>query len=478
MSTETPLPWWAQRLIDLRRARAWAAADLACELKKLRDGLPSVRSLTHMIQMDWETGKHRPGPRYRLLLAVVFGTDEQEIFGNPDLCELLPQYAGKSGSGSAALADVQKPAWGSTPKEVAKVAAGLWRTNIEHQDTMASGWTADALSEPLGRWLLDPADQSVSGCGRRQVGRADVDAVWSMCAAFADADHRLGGGHARRSLICYADDVVTPLLAGRYTDQIGWQLFAGVARLCDIAGFMCFDSGDQGRGQRYFVTALRMAKASGDQALGAHILADMSMQAEHQRHAHEAVALADAGVAAAAKSACASALARCHAVRARALAQQGDSAGSGHALYEAERALDRSGRGSEPLWMTFFTAQQLAAEAMYAAAQMHRADLVRRHAASALAADEGMQRRQVLATATLAASYLPAESAIAADAEADVGQACEVLRGVLPVVGSLTSTRALDLVGAVRSRLTSYPRVAAVQELERDLDLCMAGTGP
>ena len=88
-----------------------------------------------------------------------------------------------------------------------------------------------------------------------------------------------------------------------------------------------------------------------------------------------------------------------------------------------------------------------------------------------------MQRRHVLATATLAASYLPVEGAVAADAATDVGQACEVLRGVLPVIGSLTSTRALDLFSAVRGRLVSYPQVTAVQALERDLDLCMAGAG-
>ena len=66
MPADRSLPPWAQRLIELRRAQAWSPADLACELKKRRDGLPSVRSLAHMIQLDWETGKHRPGPRYRL----------------------------------------------------------------------------------------------------------------------------------------------------------------------------------------------------------------------------------------------------------------------------------------------------------------------------------------------------------------------------------------------------------------------------
>jgi len=82
MPADRSLPSWAQRLTELRRAQAWSPADLACELKKRRDGLPSVRSLAHMIQLDWETGKHRPGPRYRLLLAAVFDTDEHEIFGN------------------------------------------------------------------------------------------------------------------------------------------------------------------------------------------------------------------------------------------------------------------------------------------------------------------------------------------------------------------------------------------------------------
>jgi DNA-binding XRE family transcriptional regulator/tetratricopeptide (TPR) repeat protein len=82
--TDKPLPAWALRLTELRRARAWSAADLACELKKRRGDLPSVRSLAHMIQMDWETGKHRPGPRYRLLLAAIHGANERQLFGDDD----------------------------------------------------------------------------------------------------------------------------------------------------------------------------------------------------------------------------------------------------------------------------------------------------------------------------------------------------------------------------------------------------------
>jgi len=515
MSADRSLPTWAQRLTELRRTQAWSPADLAGELKKLRDGLPSVRSLAHMIQMDWETGKHRPGPRYRLLLAAVHQTDEQQIFGGGttlgtlshphDADDSLPGIIGatrhdsgatvvlaaahfgrrdKSAGSEHLAADAEEAdeapdpltlAWGSTPAEVVRIVSDLWKADMRRRDAIASVWAAAALREPFGRWLLDPVDHDIACSGSRRVGRTDVDAVWSMCTAFADADRRMGGDYARQTLICYADDAVAPLLSGTYSEQVGRELFAAAARLCDIAGFMCFDSDDQGLGQKYFITALRMAKTSDNQALGAHILTDMSMQAQHQRHAHEAVTLADAGVAAAARSGSASALARCHAIRARALAMRGDTSDSDHALNQAEKALDRTAPRDEPFWVTFFTPQQLAAEAMYTAAELRRPRLVRRHAADALGPAEGMQRRHVLASATLAASYLPAKDTREAGAPADVEQACDVLRGVLPVIGSLASARARSLVATVRSRLDDYPQVPGVQELERDLDQCMAG---
>jgi transcriptional regulator with XRE-family HTH domain len=83
MTGGTTVPAWARRLADLRRSRRWSVADVAAELKKLREGLPSVESLTHMIRSDWEAGRHRPGPRYRPLLAALYGLDEDELFGEP-----------------------------------------------------------------------------------------------------------------------------------------------------------------------------------------------------------------------------------------------------------------------------------------------------------------------------------------------------------------------------------------------------------
>ena len=72
------LPGWCSASRNCAARMRGVLADLARELKSLRDGLPSVQSLAHMIQLDWETGKHRPGPRYRLLLAAVHGLDERD----------------------------------------------------------------------------------------------------------------------------------------------------------------------------------------------------------------------------------------------------------------------------------------------------------------------------------------------------------------------------------------------------------------
>ncbi|GAA0968586.1 hypothetical protein [Actinocorallia libanotica] len=85
MDSNATLPMWSQHLMEYRRARGWVEADLARELKKLRPDLPAVKSLAHMIRSDWETGKHKPGPRYRMLLSTALGVDEANLFSDGPL---------------------------------------------------------------------------------------------------------------------------------------------------------------------------------------------------------------------------------------------------------------------------------------------------------------------------------------------------------------------------------------------------------
>lgn len=356
--------------------------------------------------------------------------------------------------------------WAASRADTVASVTGLWRADVQRRSVITSVWISAALAEPVGRWLLDPMDPDTQSAGTRRVGQADVDALWAMCGSFTDADRQLGGGYARGTLIHFADQVMAPLLSGTYSDTVGKRLFAAAARLCDVAGFMCFDSGHQGLGQRYFIQALRMAKVGGDAALGAHILVDMSMQAHYLGRSHQAAALSDAAVATARRSGSASTLARSHAMHARTLASQGDAQGSDDALNDAESALGRARPDEEPTWIRFFTPQQLAAEAMYTAARLGRGEHVRRHAATALTAAAGMQRRHVLATTALAGSYLRAGDQ---HGDTDVDQACNVLASVAPTIGSLTSVRALAAVNGLRSRLTPHRSRPSVQRLERVL---------
>jgi len=360
--------------------------------------------------------------------------------------------------------------WSDTPASAVDAVTELWRADMHRRAVIVgAAWSAAALVSPARRWLNDPTDPDISHTGRRRVGRADVEVMWSMAASFAGADHRLGGGYARNTLIQFLDQVVGPLLQGTYDDALGRQLYAAAARLSNLAGFMCFDSGRHGLGQRYFVQALRLTKAAGDQALGAHILTDMSMQAHHLGRSGDARALAAAGHRTATVAGFPSIAARCGALQARAAAAAGDKTGALRAMKRAEQDLARA-TTEVPAWIRFFTPEQLHAEWMYVSAELGHAGEVQRFAPAVVGAEATMmQRRHVLAASTLAASYLPADRG-AGDGRArgDVDQACAVLREALPSATGLTSARGLDSINAVRARLTPYRDRPAVQQVEAD----------
>jgi hypothetical protein len=287
-----------------------------------------------------------------------------------------------------------------------------------------------------------------------------------MSRAFADSDHRLGGGHARTTLAHYLNQTAVPLVrSGAYDDETGRDLLSEVARLADVAGFMAFDSGLHGLAQHYLAQALWLAKAGKNHVLGAHILTDLSMQSAHLGRVNDAVGAADAAVEAAKRGTSPSTLARCYAINARAKAAAGDAAGADRALNEAERVLDRANHADEPAWIGFFKPRQLTVESMYVSLALGRASHVQRHAETAQldqSSSDAMPRRDVLARATLAQSYLTPVSNIGA---ADVEHACLLIKGCIPMLGSLTSARATTAVEGVWQTLADFQAHACVREL-------------
>jgi hypothetical protein len=354
---------------------------------------------------------------------------------------------------SGGRTDVGDPglAWSDTPDATVEVVAQLWRTELDvdrRSVLVSAAWVASAFTGPTREWLLNRQDEIVQGWSGRRVGRSDIDALREMCAAFINADRRLGGGYARSTLLHYVNQVVLPLLKGSYDDVIGRELMAATARLCDLCGYMSFDSGRQGLAQRYFIQALRLAQASGNRALGAHILTDMAMQTHYFGEATQALNLASAGLD------CGSPVtqARCAVWQGRAHALRGDQRACAQACSIAERALDRAVPTGEPVWIKFDTAVHLTFHRVQMASDLGRHQDVQRLVPAAPASAGCMERSRVISTTTLASSYLPFQG----NPHSDIDHACALLGQVIPSLSSLSSTRSLERVNSVRRSLAAH----------------------
>ncbi|MGH3770031.1 MAG: helix-turn-helix domain-containing protein [Pseudonocardiaceae bacterium] len=354
-------------------------------------------------------------------------------------------------------------AWSATPQATVEVVTKLWRSDVDRRSALASAvWVASAFAGPTREWLLNRGDEVLGDGSGRAVGQRDVDALWAMNDAFAIADQRLGGGYARSTLLHYVNRVVLPLLHGRYNDTIGRELMAATARLCNQCGWMSFDSGKQGLAQRYYIQALRLAQASGNRALGAHILADMSIQAHYLGDAPQALELASAGLNTSLDCGALSEAARCAALQGNAHALHGDRRASAHACTVAEKALDRARPADEPAWIQFFTAKVLTGEMLLMAVDLGHHRDVQRLAPGALDSPDHLERRRVLLTTYLASSYLPSED----NRHSDIDQACHLLGQVIPALGSLSSARILERVNSLRRALAAHAGRPSVQEVE------------
>ncbi|WP_060906855.1 hypothetical protein, partial [Streptomyces scabiei] len=150
----------------------------------------------------------------------------------------------------------------------------LWRSDVGRRDFLSgSSVAASALVEPSRDWLISAPDAQVARTAGPRVGSADVDAVRAMTQALVDLDHQYGSGHVRPVVVHYLNSVVSGLLAGSYREAVGRELFAAVARLTELAGYMAVDTGQPGLAQRYYIQALRLAQAAGDRAYGGYVLA-------------------------------------------------------------------------------------------------------------------------------------------------------------------------------------------------------------
>ncbi|MFG2562727.1 sporulation protein [Streptomyces sp. NPDC048496] len=380
-------------------------------------------------------------------------------------------------------------------------SGGIWQS-------LAGSFSVSAYATPASRWLITPADpsvardssaaeaailgtqgahgaqpppgapggasgipvqpgpDSVNDVSPLRVGHSDVTKLREAAQDARRWDSKYGGGDWRSSMVpeCLRVDAA-PLLLGSYSDEVGRALFGAASELTRLAGWMAFDTGQQEAAQRYYIQALRLARAAADVPLGGYVLASMSLQATYRGFADEGVDLAQAAVERNRGLATARTMSFFRLVEARAHAKAGDAAAAGAALKAAESWLERSRDGdADPSWLGFYSYDRFAADAAECYRDLKAPRQVRRFIEQALSRPtEEFVRSHGLRLVV---------SAVAELESGNLDAACAAGTRAVEVAGRISSARTTEYVRDLLHRLEPYgdePRVAELRERARPL---------
>ncbi|MGW6138850.1 MFS transporter [Streptomyces sp. NPDC055144] len=350
-----------------------------------------------------------------------------------------------------------------------RTGGGIWQS-------LAGSFAVSAYATPASRWLITPADSSVardappleSGGDNtpQKVGHSDVQKLREAAEDARRWDSKYGGGDWRSSMVpeCLRVEAA-PLLLGAYSDDVGRALFGASAELTRLAGWMAFDTGQQEAAQRYYIQALRLARAAADVPLGGYVLASMSLQATYRGFGDEGVDLAQAALERNRGLATARTMSFFRLVEARAHARAGDAHAAGAALRAAEGWLERARDGDlDPSWLGFYSYDRFAADAAECYRDLKAPRQVRRFTEQALSKPtEEFVRSHGLRLVV---------SAVAELESGNLDAACEQGTRALEVAGRISSARTTEYVKDLLHRLEPYgdePRVVELRERARPL---------
>ena len=423
-----------------------------------------MASLTglHQVQLsNYKTGKHRP-KEISVFAAFADGlglpSAARQALG---LDTSAPTAAGIGvpQPRPAAFAEVSLDYPGTAGQAAGNVAS-LWRADLADQGVVArAGIDPGAWKDASLRWLVDPVSPPEAGLsGEVRVGMGDVERFAVTVEAFRQLDDRFGGGNARQALIQYLSSDADRLLRGRYTGAVGCALFSAVAEATLLAAWMSYDSVPRSAlAQRYFIQALALAQAGGDQLLGASILDAMSHQATYTGRFAEAANLARAARTGTAGIATATLTAHFHTMEARALARLGDAKACDRALAEAVREFERRRPDDDPGWIRYFDEAELAAEFGHCLRDLGRPADAARYASRSVAteAGNGFIRSDFFATMVLADAHLAA---------GELEQACATALRALTEGELIRSARCVNYLRDFRQHLARAADATAVTD--------------
>lgn len=318
--------------------------------------------------------------------------------------------------------------------------------------------TGTAITAPAHQWLLAAHVSSLAHTGGTRIGPTTVDEIDTMTASLRRMDDQLGGGPLLTMVRAHLRHVLYLLRHAGYDDTTGRRLHASAAELLRLAGWLCFDTSQHARAQRYWIAALRTAHTAGDRALAANILGFMSCQAKDIGQPREATLLADTAISGyPGASGRVSAILNLRAAEAHAVA--GSAINTRRAIDAAFTHLTTPTAGA-PDWSYWLDETHAHGQAGYCYLRLGQHTDARRHLREALRVGDGNDSREGALRYTLLATTYARQP----DPDIDhtlhlAGHAVELL------TDQVTSTRVVGHLSTLLTDLTPYRRRSDVREL-------------
>ncbi|MCY0944740.1 sporulation protein [Streptomyces antarcticus] len=437
-----------------------------------RDVGAAVRSATDLYRLDL-AGRRGGGGIWQSLAGsfsvAAYATPASRWLISPADGSVAREPTAPASAGPAPSPVSAGPASAPAPAGRASAAPPAVAVPVQPSGEQGPPGAADPVPQSSAHQLLQPQPQpqpQSSDPAPQRVGHSDVAKLREAAEDARRWDSKYGGGDWRSSMVpeCLRVDAA-PLLLGSYTDEVGRALFGATAELTRLAGWMAFDTGQQEAAQRYYIQALRLARAAGDVPLGGYVLASMSLQATYRDFPDEGVDLAQAAVERNRGLATARTMSFFRLVEARAHAKAGDSAAAGAALRAAEGWLERARAGDpDPTWLGFYSYDRFAADAAECYRDLKLPRQVRRFTEQALSRPtEEYVRSHGLRLVV---------SAVAELESGNLDAACAAGTRAVEVAGRISSARTTEYVRDLLHRLEPYgdePRVAELRERARPL---------
>jgi hypothetical protein len=299
-----------------------------------------------------------------------------------------------------------------------------------------------------------------------------MDLVAAHIVALRRLDDRQGGGILSLRYVLGELRTVLDLIKGAaYSREVGARLHLAAADLAQLAGWMHFDAGIHGAGQRYFLLGLRLAQAGEDLSTAANIMGMLAYHAAHTDQPAEAVRIAEAA---------------CDVARHTSIGMQARVAGrlaTAHAaagdIHSFRAAADRARTllahrrpEDDPAAIYYLSSEQLDAEAGQALVDLaaHNPGHARHLLAEAVelltpltsaGLREDFQRSALLHGGYLAVAYLRRQ---------DLEQACIATQTALTRLPGVQSGRCRSMLSYLRHELARRKRNRWVADVLPELD--------